>query len=255
MQPEEGKFISGEITGKTEEKHESVHFYLPHSHSTKKCSKKKFLYRNASFARSRKKGRRRKNAAVEKTKLRRVPVRIAVCCSIAVAFFCIKYLDTPFTKSAMSWLSATLTYDMDFSEPFGQLQFVQNLFPGAVSVFQENENNYLNPMSESNQVEPKVDETGLIFEGKEQEKILACASGRVIKRGINEEHGNYIEVSQEDGYQMFYYSLGESPLKEGDLVKQGDEIGTLKSNTLYLVLEKNGVEQAMEGRFSFTEEE
>ena len=71
----------------------------------------------------------------------------------------------------------------------------------------------------------------LDFSGKLGTEIKSFGNGTVVKAGVNGGYGNYVEVKDDKGATTFYGHLNniDPNIKEGDIVRQGQIIGTLGS--------------------------
>ena len=185
-------------------------------------------------------GNRRRVGPVGQKKLH---IRMGI--GLLVVFVCLlmKVVDLPFSKDVMEYLEGAISYDMDFSEPFGQLKFVQNWFPGAAEVFGSQKKTYTMPLDgEIVKGFGEEGNNGISIQAKETSaKALAAGEGRVVKRATNVERGNYVRLSHPDGLETTYYGLEASSLMEGDAVTAGQELGTLAGDTLYFEMEKKSI--------------
>ncbi|AHC14765.1 Putative metalloendopeptidase [Salinispira pacifica] len=61
--------------------------------------------------------------------------------------------------------------------------------------------------------------------------IQAAANGRVVESGVNNisGYGNYVVIEHKYGFKTRYSHMGSRLVEEGDIVSQGDRIGTLGS--------------------------
>jgi len=73
--------------------------------------------------------------------------------------------------------------------------------------------------------------THLDLTGKAGTEIKSVGNGTVVKAGVNGGFGNYVEVKDDKGMSTFYGHLKDiNPnIKEGDIVSQGQIIGSLGS--------------------------
>ncbi|MDA8234540.1 MAG: M23 family metallopeptidase [Clostridia bacterium] len=66
---------------------------------------------------------------------------------------------------------------------------------------------------------------GIDIKAKQGKKVQAAADGKVIKVGKDKELGNFLRLSHKGELVTLYGHLAEVQVKEGDLVKEGDDIG------------------------------
>ncbi len=70
---------------------------------------------------------------------------------------------------------------------------------------------------------------GVDIKGKRGDRILATASGKVIKAMKNGGYGNYVEIDHGNGYITAYAHMQNYLVKKGERVKQGQVIGQVGS--------------------------
>ena len=68
---------------------------------------------------------------------------------------------------------------------------------------------------------------GIDFIAEEGTPVLAAARGKVLTAEFDNKKGYYIEIAHEEGYSTLYAHLKELKVSAGDLVNQGDEIGSV----------------------------
>jgi len=68
---------------------------------------------------------------------------------------------------------------------------------------------------------------GIDIKAKQGKKVQAAADGKVTKVGKDKELGNFVRLSHKGELVTLYAHLAEVLVEEGDLVKGGDEIGTV----------------------------
>lgn len=61
-------------------------------------------------------------------------------------------------------------------------------------------------------------------------EVVASMSGEVSEVKLDAFTGNSITIDHADGYQTRYSSLTDILVKEGDIIKQGEQIGTTTEN-------------------------
>jgi len=162
-------------------------------------------------------------------------LRTAICVVLLMAAVYLKLSDTPFSRTVLGYLNSVITYDMDFSEPFGELKFVEEIFHPSADVAARPAARY--PMPMKGTVAEKED--GITITAQPGSEVCAIADGTVIRRGTNTEKGNYVRIDHGGGMVSCYYALGTSPLKQGDGVTAGARVGTTLGSELYFELYKN----------------
>jgi murein DD-endopeptidase MepM/ murein hydrolase activator NlpD len=70
---------------------------------------------------------------------------------------------------------------------------------------------------------------GVDIKGKRGNRILATASGKVIKAMKNGGYGNYVEIDHGNGYITVYGHMQNYLVKKGERIKQGQVIGQVGS--------------------------
>ena len=68
---------------------------------------------------------------------------------------------------------------------------------------------------------------GIAFMAEEGTTVLAAAKGKVLTAEFHVQKGYYIVIAHEEGYSILYAHLKELKVSQGELVNQGDEIGTV----------------------------
>lgn len=68
---------------------------------------------------------------------------------------------------------------------------------------------------------------GIDIAGARGSRLDSVADGKVVKAGYNSISGNYIKIEDSKGYQAFYGHLDKAFAKLGDVVKAGQQIGTI----------------------------
>ncbi len=174
---------------------------------------------------------------------KRLGIKTGVCAGLVALCLFLKFSGLPAAEKAMGYLEGVITYDMDFSQPFGELKFVENIFPQAGEVFGGETKTYAMPfIGEVVQGFGQENSMGLVIaSGMEKQQVTACGPGQVAKRGTSSTLGNYVRITHPDGMETSYYGLAESPLKEGDTVEKGAVVGTLQEKELYLEFTKNSI--------------
>lgn len=82
------------------------------------------------------------------------------------------------------------------------------------------------PFAKENPVTGYVHD-GIDFMAEEGTPVLAAAKGKVLTAEFDVQKGYYIVIAHEEGYSTLYAHLKELKVSQGDLVNQGDEIGTV----------------------------
>ena len=68
---------------------------------------------------------------------------------------------------------------------------------------------------------------GIDYAAEEGTPVLAAARGKVMTAEFDSKKGYYIEIAHEEGYSTLYAHLKEMKVSAGDMVNQGDEIGSV----------------------------
>lgn len=87
---------------------------------------------------------------------------------------------------------------------------------------------------------------GIDIAGARGSRLDSIADGRVVASDYNSISGNYVKIEDSKGYQAFYGHLDQAFAKLGDVVKAGQQIGTIGStgrstgSHLHFQVSKNG---------------
>lgn len=87
---------------------------------------------------------------------------------------------------------------------------------------------------------------GIDIAGARGSRLDSLADGKVIGAGYNSISGNYLKIEDSKGFQAFYGHLDKAFAKLGDVVKAGQQIGTIGSTGrstgphLHFQVSKNG---------------
>ena len=68
---------------------------------------------------------------------------------------------------------------------------------------------------------------GIDYIAEEGTPVLAAARGKILTAEFDAKKGYYIEIAHEEGYSTLYAHLKEMKVSAGDMVNQGDEIGSV----------------------------
>ena len=68
---------------------------------------------------------------------------------------------------------------------------------------------------------------GIDYAAEEGTPVLAVARGKVLTAEFDSKKGYYIIIAHEEGYSTLYAHLKEMKVAAGDMVNQGDEIGSV----------------------------
>ena len=77
----------------------------------------------------------------------------------------------------------------------------------------------------------------VIIEGKEGQNVLAVAAGKVSKIETTAETGTTITVDMGNNFEAVYGQLGDLKVSKGDIVEQGQILGTLAKPSKYYTVE------------------
>lgn len=84
----------------------------------------------------------------------------------------------------------------------------------------------VHPITGTNEFSDHIDIAG---NGVEGAAVYAALAGTVSKAEFDDEQGNYIVISHDNGIKTIYRHLGELKISTGDTVAVGDTIGTVGS--------------------------
>lgn len=154
-------------------------------------------------------------------------IKAGICAAIAIACLLLRFVPGQWTSDTRQALHALFTYDLEFDESLGRLKFVQALFPGVTAVFGTD---VALDYPVDGILQSAFGEEGrehVVFKAEAGASVKAVADGRVIKRGVHPEYGNYLMLEHAGNMVTIYYNLGYSILEKGDEVTGGQTIGTL----------------------------
>lgn len=81
---------------------------------------------------------------------------------------------------------------------------------------------------------------GVALTVEENYMVPCIKNGIVVYIGTKEEYGQTIVIEQENGIDVFYSNVETSGIKLYDYIQEGDYIGQVKTNKLYLIFKQNG---------------
>lgn len=70
---------------------------------------------------------------------------------------------------------------------------------------------------------------GIDYSSNKGTPVMATADGRVIESGVSDGYGNVVKINHLNGYYSLYAHLDKILVKDNQLVKRGDIIGTVGS--------------------------
>ncbi len=170
-----------------------------------------------------------KNRSALGIKNKRSPfaIKAGVCVLVAVCCLAMRFLPWQWVLDTRKAMNSLFTYDLEFDESLGRLKFVQNLFPGVAAVFNTKQAMQY-PVDGLLQSAYGADgQDHVVFKCEANTNVKAVSDGRVIKRGIHEQYGNYLMIEHAGNMVSVYYGLKSSGLEKGATVKGGDVIGSL----------------------------
>ncbi|MBQ9988374.1 MAG: M23 family metallopeptidase [Clostridia bacterium] len=165
--------------------------------------------------------RRRKKPGASRAK-----VRWGVCAAAIVLALGIRYFPGETAAKVRSWMGSLISYDIQW-EKLGETKFVQAVFPSGGALFADADR-LIWPVDGT--VTRKYEENGLqniAISGAPNADVVAAETGTMVKRGIDETHGNYIRLRHPSGKETIYYGLTESALQKEDRVEKGQTVGKL----------------------------
>ena len=74
--------------------------------------------------------------------------------------------------------------------------------------------------------------TGVLYTSDEAFPIVMTLDGTVLNVKKDEVLGNVIEIEHNTNLRTIYYSVGDVDVKAGDVLSQGEEIGTSGTNSI-----------------------
>lgn len=165
--------------------------------------------------------------------------KTAVCACIALLLLLVKNINSPFTNEITQGIKTAINTETDLEKEIGRLKFVQNLFGSEPVLSEITEKTYAYPVE--GKVTKKFGEdgsSGIAVETSLYSPVICAAAGKVIALS-GEDEGLNLRVQLEDGTEIVYGGVVPR-VKEGDTVKKGGILGTLKGNTLNLAVYQKG---------------
>ena len=173
--------------------------------------------------------RNRSNPAL-KNKRGPLAIKVGICALVAVCCLAMRFLPWQWVLDTRKAMNSLFTYDLEFDESLGRLKFVENLFPGVAAVFNTKQSLQF-PVDGLLQSAYGADgQDHVVFKCEAGANVKAVSDGRVVKRGIHEQYGNYLMIEHAGNMISVYYGLKSSELEKGAEVKGGDVIGILTQN-------------------------
>ena len=77
-----------------------------------------------------------------------------------------------------------------------------------------------------------IQNTGIDYVSEKEFEVISILDGTVVEVKEDETVGNTIEIKHNDGYISIYQSLNKVNVKKGDIITQGQVIGTSGTNEL-----------------------
>ena len=121
----------------------------------------------------------------------------------------------------MSTFKQTIEAPLKLDETIGQLRFVENIFPDAVSVFSGMESAVL-PEDVPTLAAPAAGKItarfiegrneGIDIAGQDTGDVLAAADGTVTELGQDATRGAYVKIDHGDELETVYYQLKDLSL-------------------------------------------
>ncbi len=154
-------------------------------------------------------------------------IKAGICILVAACCLLMRFLPWQWVLDTRQTMNNLFTYDLEFDDSLGRLNFVQTLFPGVAAVFNA-KSSMQDPVEGILQSAYRADgQDHVIFKCEAGANVKAVSDGRVIKRGVHEQYGNYLMIEHVGNMVSIYYGLKNSKLEKGAEVKGGDVIGTL----------------------------
>lgn len=169
----------------------------------------------------------------EDLKYRRLLIKTGICAAIAVVILGVASINSPTAETITDTIGETVNHEFDIDKDIGRLKFVDNLNDETQSVF--------SPLPESIAVYPAEGEIVTAF-GQSGSKgmrmdpvgteVLSIAKGTVEYLGEIDGAG-YLKVKLDTGETAYYYNV-DAIVKVDDIVKPGQQIGSLSGDYLYV---------------------
>jgi murein DD-endopeptidase MepM/ murein hydrolase activator NlpD len=171
--------------------------------------------------------------------IRSLMLKTGICAFIVLLLLLVKNIDSPFTNSVSAGVRDVLENNTDLEKEIGRLKFVQNLFGSEPVLSEITDSQYVYPVE--GRVTKKFGEdnaSGITIESTMNSPVLSVAACTVKKLSA-EVGGTALRAELEDGTEVVY--TGVVPrVEEGDNVKKGGILGTLKGNSLALGIYQSG---------------
>ena len=172
----------------------------------------------------------------EDRQLNKIMIKVGVCAAVVLVVLVAKAIDQPWSRQAMSTFKQTIEAPLKLDETIGQLRFVENIFPDAVSVFSGMESAAL-PEDVPTLAAPAAGKItarfiegrneGIDIAGQDTGDVLAPADGTVTELGQDATRGAYVKIDHGDELETVYYQLKDIAVAEGDAVTQHQKIATI----------------------------
>ena len=172
----------------------------------------------------------------EDRQLNKIMIKVGVCAAVVLVVLVAKAIDQPWSRQAMSTFKQTIEAPLKLDETIGQLRFVENIFPDAVSVFSGMESAAL-PEDVPTLAAPAAGKItarfiegrneGIDIAGQDTGDVLAAADGTVTELGQDATRGAYVKIDHGDELETVYYQLKDIAVAEGDAVTQHQKIATI----------------------------
>lgn len=180
----------------------------------------------------------RPKAAQDDGGYRRLMIKTGVCAAIAVVILGVASINSPVANTITDTIGSAVDHELKIDEDIGRLKFVDNINDETQSVF--------SPLPDGVAVMPSDGEVVTAF-GQSGSKgvridpvstqVVSIAKGTIEYIGAIEDMG-YIQEKLDTGETAYYYNITPS-VKVDDIVKPGQEIGSLTGDYLYVEI-KNG---------------
>lgn len=164
-----------------------------------------------------------------------------LACAVLLGVLALGNLQQPWAKKAAQSVQQALTMKIDLDESLGQLSFVQKLMPESALVFFNlgSDSEFTSPVQAELAHGYSSAQPWLMFESEAGSSVFAAADGVVSAVSPLSDGSCGVLIDHGNGLESITASLKTTPLKSGDSVSKGSEIGTA-AGSVYFELRMNG---------------
>lgn len=176
----------------------------------------------------------------DEIRYRRLMIKTGVCAAFAIVILGIASINTPVADTVKDTVGDAVNHEFDIDKDIGRLKFVENLNDDTQSVF--------SPLPDEVVVYPAQGDVITAF-GQAGSKgirmapvdsvIVSMAKGTVEQTGEIDGMG-YVKVKLDTGETAYYHNT-EPCVKVDDIVKPGQQIGSLKGDYVYVEIKDGDI--------------